>query len=63
MELEIFDSDIFMPTPLASDYSWGVLPHDPGASCPHGLGRLASGVGQDASLAVISEITSHKRMK
>ena len=41
----------------------------PTASChmipgflPLGLGRLAPGVGQDASLAIISEITPHKRV-
>ena len=52
MELQTFDPGIFMVTTLA--FYPDVLP---------GLGRLVPGMGQDASLAIVSEITTHKRMK
>ena len=62
MELiQIFHFEMFNGDPC--DFYPGLLPHDPGASCPTAWGDLPPGLGQDASLAVISEITPHKRMK
>ena len=61
MELQTFDCRISIVAP--SPFSLGVLSHDPGASCAKTLGRHAPGVGQDTSLAILSETTFHKCMK